>query len=269
MKLDSSTLKYLVFAAREAGQKILEIRESGFKTRRKPDASLVTDADRAAEDILEAKLQQLVPGIPIIGEEGFCEGRHTNIGDSFFLLDPLDGTKEFVAGRDEFTVNIGLIEGGQPIAGVIHAPVTGELFLSNSNTAWSISNDDWVELGIRELERNFPIAVTSRSFCGRRTNDLLDQLKVSERIGVGSSLKFTRLADGRADIYPRHGRIMEWDTAAGHAILNAVGGQVIDFQGQALTYGKMDHEDPFAHKGFIAFGGQKLADAYLSHMNLR
>lgn len=269
MKIDQTTLKALASAAFEAGQKILEIREAGFQTRRKADQSYVTDADHAAEEILEKRLQTIAPGIPIIGEEGFADGRHVPAGERFFLLDPLDGTREFVAGRDEFTVNIGLIDKHQPVLGVIFAPASGELFVADGQASWLVDGADWHRLEPIAVQRALPIAVTSRSFYKGRSENLLNQLAVIERIGVGSSLKFARLAQGQADIYPRHGRIMEWDTAAGHAILNAVGGQVMDFAGKPLVYGKSDAKDPFAHDGFIAFGCQKLADTYLSHMNLR
>ncbi|WP_421790324.1 3'(2'),5'-bisphosphate nucleotidase CysQ [Hyphobacterium sp.] len=268
MKPDLAFLSALEDACHEAGEKILAVRKRGFKAERKSDASPVTEADRAAEAVILEHLAKIAPGVPVIAEEAFTAGHAPKTDDTFFLVDPLDGTKEFIAGRDEFTVNIGLIVKGVPTAGVVLAPATGRMFAADSGKAWRMEAGNRHVLIGRECNPSSMIAVASRSHRDWQTDSLLKALKVQDTVGVGSSLKFTILAEGGADLYPRYGRIMEWDTAAGDAILRAAGGQIMDLLGQPIRYGKAAIEDPFAHAGFIAFASEKAAHAYLSHMNL-
>lgn len=268
MTPDLAFLTALENACHEAGEKILAVRKRGFKAEKKSDASPVTEADRAAEAVILEHLARIAPGVPVIAEEAFSAGHAPQTGDTFFLVDPLDGTKEFVAGRDEFTVNIGLIVKGIPATGVVLAPATGRLFAADAGKAWRVEAGNRHVLIGRECDPASMTAVASRSHRDWKTQDLLKALKVQDTVGVGSSLKFTILAEGGADLYPRYGRIMEWDTAAGDAILRAAGGQVLDLTGQPIRYGKAEIDDPFAHAGFMAFGSEKAAHAYLSHMNL-
>jgi 3'(2'),5'-bisphosphate nucleotidase len=265
---DPDFLAALERAAHEAGQQILAVRKRGFKTERKSDASPVTEADRAAEAVILDHLAKIAPGVPVVAEEAFSAGRIPTTRDAFFLVDPLDGTKEFVAGRDEYTVNIGLIVNGIPSAGVVLAPSSGQMFAANGDTAWRVEAGDRHRLTGRGGHDGGLVAVASRSHQDWQTRDLLKALEVNDTVGMGSSLKFTVLAEGGADLYPRYGRTMEWDTAAGDAILRAAGGQVLDIHGAPLRYGKAEADDPFAHAGFMAFASERAAHAYLSHMNL-
>lgn len=269
MSADTAFLEALEKAARQAGAEILRVRAAGFETERKSDASPVTEADRAAEAVILEHLHKLAPGVPVVAEEAFAAGRIPATDGEFFLVDPLDGTREFVAGRDEFTVNIGLIEKGIPTAGILYAPAKSLMYAAGPSCAWRLEESAKHVLTGRDTDMSGLVAVASRSHRDQATNDLLDSLRVNDTVGVGSSLKFTLLAEGRADLYPRYGRTMEWDTAAGDAILRAAGGQVLDIHGAPVRYGKAHVEDPFAHAGFMAFASQKAADAYLSHMNLR
>jgi len=266
---DQALLDALEIAARKAGEEIMRVRSAGFETERKSDASPVTEADRAAETVILEHLHRIAPGVPVVAEEAFAAGQIPATDGEFFLVDPLDGTREFVAGRDEFTVNIGLIEKGIPTLGVLYAPVLHRMFLGQGNRSWLQEQGNRISLAGRDTDLAKLIAVASRSHRDQPTNDLLKALKVTDTVGVGSSLKFTMLAEGKADLYPRYGRTMEWDTAAGDAILRAAGGQVLDIEGMPLRYGKSDISDPFAHAGFMAFANEKAAHAYLSHMNLR
>lgn len=269
MSVDEAFLAALEAAAREAGGEILRVRAAGFETERKRDWSPVTEADRAAEAVILEHLHRIAPGVPVIAEEAFAAGRIPDTNGEFFLVDPLDGTREFVAGRDEFTVNIGLIENGIPTAGLLYAPARSLMYAAGPACAWQIAGNQRHVLAGRQPDLAALTAVASRSHRDQATSDLLEALKVTDTVGVGSSLKFTLLAEGKADLYPRYGRTMEWDTAAGDAILRAAGGQVLDISGNPVCYGKSASSDPFAHAGFMAFANEKTAHAYLSHMNLR
>ncbi|WP_233347483.1 3'(2'),5'-bisphosphate nucleotidase CysQ [Hyphobacterium indicum] len=269
MSVDAAFLDALEAAARDAGRAIISVRKAGFETERKSDASPVTEADRAAEAVIMEHLHRIAPGVPVVAEEAFAAGQIPETDGEFFLVDPLDGTREFVAGRDEFTVNIGLIVKGVPTAGLLYAPAKDLMYAASPQAAWFIDGTHRRILAGRQPDMAQLVAVASRSHRDQATNELLEALKVSDTVGVGSSLKFTLLAEGRADLYPRYGRTMEWDTAAGDAILRASGGQVLDIHGNPVRYGKADIDDPFAHAGFIAFASEKAAHAYLSHINLR
>ncbi|HEU5286618.1 MAG TPA: 3'(2'),5'-bisphosphate nucleotidase CysQ [Sphingomicrobium sp.] len=242
----------IAVAAREAGEAIVAIVRRGFEVEAKRDRSPVTEADRAAELIILAALARTAPGVPVIAEEEVAAGRIPAHGDTYFLVDPLDGTKEFVRGGDDYTVNIGLIVGGSPRLGVVFAPATGALH------GGLVGMGAWVEEGggRRPIAARTPgselVAVASKSHFNQATADYLDHSASGcGHVAVGSSLKFCIVAEGRADIYPRLSPTSEWDTAAGHAVLLAAGGRVDGPDGAPLRYGKR----AFINRGFVATGG--------------
>jgi 3'(2'), 5'-bisphosphate nucleotidase len=244
----------LAEAAREAGDAILEIVRRGFEVEAKQDRSPVTEADRAAELVILAALARAAPGVPVIAEEEVAAGRIPTHDDTYFLVDPLDGTKEFVRGGDDYTVNIGLIEQGVPRLGVVFAPATGVLH------GGSVGEGAWVHDGsgrrpIRTRERGEQItAVASKSHLNQATIDYLEAaVGTCGYVSVGSSLKFCIVAEGGADIYPRASPTSEWDTAAGHAVLLAAGGIVDGPDGGPLRYGKR----AFLNRAFVATAGWK------------
>jgi len=251
---DARLLDDIAEAAREAGEAILTIVRRGFEIEAKQDSSPVTEADRAAELIILAALARAAPGVPVIAEEQVAAGHIPAHEDTYFLVDPLDGTKEFVRGGDDYTVNIGLIQNGGPRLGVVFAPATGRLH------AGSVGSGAWVEgANGREEIRTRPkvgrlIAVASRSHLNQATVDYLQQaVGECEYVAIGSSLKFCLVAEGQADIYPRASPTSEWDTAAGHAILLAAGGLVDGPDGGTLRYGKR----AFLNRAFVATSGWK------------
>jgi len=241
-------------AAREAGDAILEIVRRGFDVEAKRDSSPVTEADRAAELIILAALARAAPGVPVVAEEEVAAGRIPAHDDTYFLVDPLDGTKEFVRGGDDYTVNIGLIEGGTPKLGVVFAPATGTLH------AGVVGAGGWVDRGqgrvpIRTRARGEEVtAVASKSHLNQATIDYLEAaVGTCGYVSIGSSLKFCMVAEGKADIYPRASPTSEWDTAAGHAVLLAAGGLVDGPDGEPLRYGKR----AFLNRAFVATSGWK------------
>jgi 3'(2'), 5'-bisphosphate nucleotidase len=247
-------LEDIAVAAREAGEAILEIVRRGYEVEHKLDSSPVTEADRAAELIILAALARAAPDVPVIAEEEVAAGRIPAHGDTYFLVDPLDGTKEFVRGGDDYTVNIGLIVGGTPLLGAVYAPATGRLHVG------LVGEGAWLEdgEGRRSIRTREPgdrlVAVASKSHFNQPTADYLAEA-VGEcgYLAIGSSLKFCVVAEGEADIYPRLSPTSEWDTAAGHAVLLAAGGRVDGPDGEPLTYGKR----AFLNRGFVATGGWK------------
>jgi len=244
----------LAVAAREAGEAILELVRRGFEVESKRDSSPVTEADRAAELVILAALAKAAPGVPVVAEEEVAAGRIPELGDTYFLVDPLDGTKEFVRGGDDYTVNIGLIERELPTLGVVFAPASGRLH------GGSVGDGAWVDEGqgktpIRTRPRGeLTTAVASKSHLNQATVDYLEAAVGNcGFVSVGSSLKFCILAEGKADIYPRAAPTSEWDTAAGHAVLLAAGGLVDGADGEALRYGK----PAFLNRAFVATSGWK------------
>jgi len=244
----------LAEAAREAGEAIATIAAGGFEVESKADLSPVTEADRAAELIILAALARSAPGVPVIAEEEVAAGRIPAHDDLFFLVDPLDGTKEFVRGGTDYTVNIGLVDEGAPTLGVVFAPATGRLH------AGRVGAGAWVDEGgrrtaIRTRPRGDRLtAVASRSHLNQATIDYLnDGIGMCDYVAVGSSLKFCIVAEGSADIYPRGSPTSEWDTAAGHAVLLAAGGLVDGPDGLPLDYGK----PAFLNRAFVATAGWK------------
>jgi 3'(2'), 5'-bisphosphate nucleotidase len=251
---DARLLDELADAAREAGQAILAIVRRGFEVESKLDTSPVTEADRAAELVILAALARAAPGVPVIAEEEVAAGRIPAHDDTYFLVDPLDGTKEFVRGGDDYTVNIGLIEKGVPRLGVVYAPATGRLH------GGIVGNGAWLDEGagrkaIATRARGSEItAVASKSHLNQATIDYLEAaVGTCGYVSVGSSLKFCIVAEGKADIYPRAAPTSEWDTAAGHAVLLAAGGLVDGPEGRPLRYGK----PAFLNRAFVATSGWK------------
>lgn len=244
----------LAEAAKEAGEAILEIVRRGFDVEAKGDRSPVTEADRAAELIILAALARAAPGVPVIAEEEVAAGRVPRHGDVFFLVDPLDGTKEFVRGGDDYTVNIGLIEHGVPTLGVVFAPATGRLHGGCAGEgAWL--DEGAGRVSIRTRGRGEEVtAVASKSHLNQATIDYLEAaVGACGYLSIGSSLKFCIVAEGLADIYPRAAPTSEWDTAAGHAVLLAAGGLVDGPDGEPLKYGK----EAFFNRAFVATSGWK------------
>lgn len=251
---DQALVEELAAAARAAGAAILEIVARGFDVEHKGDNSPVTEADRAAELIILAALARVAPGVPVIAEEEVAAGRIPAHDALYFLVDPLDGTKEFIRGGDDYTVNIGLIRDGAPTLGVVYSPARATLH------AGAVGDGAWLEQkGERRTIRTRdpavpPVAVASKSHFNQATADYLDRAAPGcGHVGVGSSLKFCIVAEGQADIYPRLSPTSEWDTAAGHAVLLAAGGRVDGPDGEPLRYGK----HAFLNRGFVATGGWK------------
>jgi 3'(2'), 5'-bisphosphate nucleotidase len=233
--------------ARQAGEAILEIYASDFAVNAKDDRSPVTEADLRAERIILAGLRVLTPEIPTVSEEAAAEGERTDVsGGTFWLVDPLDGTKEFVKRNGEFTVNIGLVVDGVPVAGVLFAPVPNRLFAASPGAATVEDGGAPPRpIACRPPPRDGLIVLSSRSHKDPTAFDaFMRPFTVADTRHTGSSLKFALVAAGEADLYPRFGRTMEWDTAAGHAILNAAGGCLTLPDGTPLTYGKPDFGNP-------------------------
>lgn len=247
--------------ALEAGAAILEVYDAGPEVCYKDDQSPVTEADERAEAIILERLAVAFPGIPVVAEESVCSGRVPDIsGGSFFLVDPLDGTKEFINRRSDFTVNIALIKANVPVAGIVYAPAQRCAYVADGGRAekllldklWALEHRQPIRVRMRGAELT---AVASRSHNSSETEAFLAGHGVMNYASVGSSLKFCLLAEGKADVYPRFGRTMEWDTAAGDAVLRAAGGSVVRLDGSRLLYGKtmQDEDSDFANPHFIAW----------------
>lgn len=235
IELDQTLLDHVKIIAEEAGQAILGIYEQDdFDVQTKSDHSPLTKADLASHDIITKALKKLTPKIPILSEEG--EKLRGDV-DSFWCVDPLDGTKEFIKGNGEFTVNIALIEHHQPILGVIHIPVANETFMAmKGNGAKKIKDHQIQNLSKQKTKtKQPPIFAVSRSHLNQATQDYIQQHQ-GETIAAGSSIKLTMLAEGLADAYPRFGPTSLWDMAAGHAILKETGGEIFTLDHEPLVY---------------------------------
>lgn len=236
-----------------AGREIMAVYESDFAVEAKDDASPVTEADRRAERLITAAIRsEVTDAFPIVGEEAVAEGVVPDVsGGAFWLLDPLDGTKEFVRRGRDFTVNIGLIEAGRPVFGIVHIPLDGETFWGGPAGAFTcVGSGETHPIRCRPCPTEGVVAIVSKSHRTPAVDEFLKDCNVLREISVGSSLKFCRVASGEADLYPRIGRTMEWDTAAGHAVLRFAGGSVTTLDGAELTYGKPGFENPH----FVARG---------------
>ncbi|WP_448500649.1 3'(2'),5'-bisphosphate nucleotidase CysQ [Sphingomonas sp.] len=227
----------------------------------KPDGSPVTDADRAAETAVLAVLARVAPDVPVVAEEAVAAGHVPDIGERFLLVDALDGTREFARGSNDYTVNVALIASGAPAMGVVVVPATGEVFAGDAEGARRAvfagsEAGGWTTLAV-SAGSGEPRILASRSHMTAETRAYCEAWPRAGYATVGSSLKFARLAEGAADLYPRMGRTMEWDTAAGDAVLRAAGGKVRTLDGAPLTYGKRGQvgEPDFANPWFVAHGG--------------
>jgi 3'(2'), 5'-bisphosphate nucleotidase len=243
---DSALLELAAGLALQAGKAILRIRAQGFDVAQKADRSPVTAADHAAEAIIVAGLRAATPDIPVIAEEEVAAGRITEPAPQFWLVDPLDGTREFTSGHDEFAVNIGLVRDGRPVLGVVGVPAAGEMFLGIvGRGAWKRSGAGEAAIAVRVPPAEGLTVVASRLHGNAaRLEAFLHGRTVARTLNYGSSLKFCRLAEGVADLYPRFWRTMEWDTGAPQAVLEAAGGSVLTLDGAPLCYGKPGWENP-------------------------
>jgi 3'(2'), 5'-bisphosphate nucleotidase len=236
--------------ARMAGDVIMSLRTSDLEIARKEDNSQVTKADIAANELICVQLKQLTADIEIVSEEGQQNPQQS----SFWCVDPLDGTKGYIKGGSEFTVNIALVHDGLPILGVIYIPPSNELYYGEVDKyAYSIKDDKRTNLQVRKPPASGNTLILSHYHRNQRQEEICKQFNGTEVMIASSSLKFCRIAEGIADIYPRFGSTMEWDTAAGHAILKAAGGRVqlmSDFNSE-LAYGKPNFLNPH----FVVFGG--------------
>ena len=243
--------------ALEAGDKIMEIYgQDDFQVKTKSDDSPVTVADEAADAIISAGLRREFPDLLLVTEEQ--ADTHCAMADSFIIVDPLDGTKEFIKRRGDFTVNIAYVENGVPIRGVVYAPARKRLFYTDATGRSVEETGDFskgdagtmVPIFVSTPDNDALMVVASKSHRDQATDDYINKYAVKDSKSAGSSLKFCLIATGEADIYPRVGRTMEWDTAAGHAVLSGAGGQVVRFDDHTpLIYGKADYANPF----FIAY----------------
>ncbi len=234
----------------EAGEVTLDyFDESGYQgAEAKGDGSPVTEADRAAEALIEKALADITPSVPFVGEEAVAEGRIPDLAgaDYFWLVDALDGTKEFISGSGDYTVNIALIHKGTPLLGVVYVPVKGELYAGcGPGTAirWLEDTDKEKSIHVRRPPREGLTVVSSRSHgSAEKLEKFLGEQKVAKIVKKGSSLKICAVAAGKADLYPRFGPTCEWDIAAGHAVINSAGGVMTDLNGVAMSYGHADRK---------------------------
>ena len=268
---DLALLDGFVTMALQAGAAILEIYNGeAVASLVKRDGSPVTAADRVGEAIILAALDRLAPGLPVVAEEAVAAGTVPLTSGDFILVDALDGTREFVARREDFTVNIALVRDRCPVLGVVFAPALGALYAGlPGGGAWRGDIVDgaaaaWMPISAARREGGAAAGlrvVASRSHMSDATRDYVRRFDVAALVSAGSSLKFCRVATGEADLYPRLGRTMEWDTAAGDAVLRAAGGTVVTLGGLPLTYGKRRQPDDadFANPWFVAHGAFDLA----------
>tara|TARA_A100001011_G_scaffold163387_1_gene171984 strand:+ start:2143 stop:2919 length:777 start_codon:yes stop_codon:yes gene_type:complete len=252
----SKILEKIIPITITAGNEILEIYKNNIVVSYKDDGSPVTNADKNAEKIILNELKNLFPDIEIVSEENL-ESHNLQPSKTFFLVDPIDGTKEFLRqdGKGAFTVNIALIHEGQPILGIVNAPALGRLFYGSiQEGAKEVSNEKLKKIFVRDIPDDGALALASRSHNDQKTTDWLTKNNVSKTMSTGSSVKFCLIAAGEADVYPRFGPTMEWDTAAGDAVLRAAGGRVVGLDGKDFNYGK----NKYKNDSFIALGKFKL-----------
>ncbi len=247
-----SFLDSLALFATQAGEIIMAARRAGVAVEYKDDKSPVTHADEEANHYIVEALMGAFPDIPVVSEEGAQEVASSD-AEHFWLVDPLDGTRGFIRGEDEFTVNIGLIENRQPVAGVIYLPAKRELYLGSDKAGafYARENGEPQPIHVRRPEGIKRAVIMSAYHGSPDTDAVLSGYEITEKVRASSSLKFCYVAEGKADLYPRTGPTMEWDTAAGHAILLAAGGRMTHLDGSVFLYGKEGYRNP----GFLASGG--------------
>lgn len=248
-------LDALVPVMREAGELIEAVRIAGFETRGKTDLSPVTEADERAEALIVATLTGLDPGTPIVAEEAHAAGHRPLPAARFWLIDPLDGTRDFVAGRAAYSVNIALVEDNRPVLGLVLSPRDGVLWggAAGAGAFRERPGEGRVAIAARRAAAP-PTVVVSHSHLDEMTKEYLSLMGLVDLEPAGSSLKFCRLAEGSADVYPRYGPTMEWDTAAGHAVLLAAGGAMRGPSGRDFAYGKPGYRNG----AFLAVGDADL-----------
>ena len=262
-----SIAEFLAQVALAAGPAVMEEYRRDGDVRTKADGSPVTAADQRAELIICAKLRAAAPEVPIVAEEAAAAGGALAAATQFFLVDPLDGTREFIARNGEFTVNVALIEGGSPVAGAVYAPAIDKLWFGgaaayacDAPTGRALGPaESWRRLHVRRAPATM-VALASRSHGDPKTEAFLAGLPIGERRSAGSSLKFCVVAEGAGDVYPRFAPTMEWDTAAGDAVLRAAGGVVLSTEGGALGYGKF--AQGLRNGGFVAWGDAAAAEQW-------
>jgi 3'(2'), 5'-bisphosphate nucleotidase len=254
---DVSLLDLATALAERAGHEILAIRDRGFQIQRKADQSTVTEADKAAEAIILSGLRAASPGCTVVAEEEAASGIVSHATPEFWLVDPLDGTREFTGGGNDFAVNIGLVRAGRPVLGVVGVPATGEIYGGIVGAgAWRQKDGQRIPISARLCPPEGLTVVASRHHGdASRLNEFLGGRTVARVVNFGSSLKFCRLAEGQADLYPRFGRTREWDTCAPQAVLEAAGGSVETLDGQRLLYGKPGWDNPH----FVCWGRRPAA----------
>ncbi len=249
----------------EAGRVVMDVYATDFSVYAKDDASPVTEADQRGEDVIAVALANLTPDIPMVGEEAKSEGKCPDIsGGIFWLVDPLDGTKEFIKKGNDFTVNIGLIKDGKPIMGLVLAPALNKIYAGIMGVgAWTASvTKDGNTLGkrsaisVRKADLANMTIVASKSHRSPELEAWLKHYPSAENISIGSSLKLCLVAEGKADLYPRLGPTCEWDTAAAHAVLVAAGGRVLDNTGLPLGYAK--NLSTFLNPWFVCIADESL-----------
>jgi 3'(2'), 5'-bisphosphate nucleotidase len=263
---DARLTALVVEAAIAAAKVILEVYGRSFDPTIKSDGSPVTEADAAAEAIIIDMLKST--GIPLLGEESVAAGVIPVLGRRYYVVDPLDGTKEFIKRNGEFTVNIALVEDGYPVLGVVLAPVTGEVFVGDAHGARKANCQggtltEWTPISVAQNGR--PKVVASRTHGHEALAQLCETFDVEGDVSVGSSLKFCLLAQGEAQLYPRFTPTCEWDTAAGQAVLEAAGGHVLTLDGNRLSYGKS--KENFLNPYFIAASTSELAERGATEMS--
>ena len=243
----------------EAAVPVMEVYASDFTAEQKEDRSPVTEADQRAEVIILQRLAEFMPGVPVLAEESFEAGVRPEVSDRFLLVDPVDGTKEFIKKNGEFTINIALVEDGVPTAGCVYAPALERLFIGGARALAGpgrpgarLDEAALSAITVRTPPESGKTAVMSRSHADADTQAFAESQGVTEAISAGSSLKFCKIAEGAADLYPRFAPTMEWDTGAGHAVLAAAGGRVTNPDGAKFRYAKT--ETGYRNGPFIAWG---------------
>ena len=260
IQIKSDLIEQIIKISKEAGKAILEVYNTNFDYQIKEDLSPLTKADTFSHNIICKRLKILTPDIPILSEENSdIPFKIRSSWKQYWLVDPLDGTKEFIKKNGEFTVNIALIQNNRPVFGIIHLPINNQTYWGSKHMGSYFIEDDLDQIEIKVSQNiNYPLRIAcSRSHPSEDLNSYLDKIKDYELITMGSSLKFCVIAAGKADIYPRFGPTSEWDIAAGHAILEYAGGIILDLNKKPIEYNK---KASYINNKFIASGNYKLLD---------